>query len=60
MQGNLASCFDGTSKCNGYLREQHFIKMSENLTLFFFMDTNNLIQIALQYKYRISKMGQKV
>lgn len=24
------------------------------------MDTNNLIQIALQYKYRISKMGQKV
>lgn len=24
------------------------------------MDTNNLIQIALQYKYHISKMGQKV
>ena len=24
------------------------------------MDTNNLIRIALQYKYHISKMGQKV
>lgn len=26
----------------------------------FFMEPNNLTQIALQYKYRVLKMGQKV
>lgn len=42
----------------GYVRERHFIKMSENI-IHFFMEPNNLTQIALQYKNRVLKTGQE-
>lgn len=42
----------------GYVREWLFIKMSENIANFF-MEPNNLTQIALQYKNHVLKTGQE-